>query len=235
MKNLLLLFTIISLTACTSSDNDTTETPTLPTTAETLIGNWTSQSTDDERSFLNRVTFTEAGEMSTYISLTGTDGTVVRESVEAKTWTLDGNQITTTDTLEGDVDTTTVTVVNQDSIIIITPDGDSIAFVRDSDYESKIEGVWTLTYIDEGCSFVLSYEFTASNETNGVLSNNCDEETQQASQDFDRTGGILSGELSFLYEDGTQQFRTYFSVQGNKFYMFDLLNTTSRSPVYTKQ
>ena len=49
MKNLLLLFTIFSLTACTSSDDDSSaDTTTPPTAAETIIGNWTTQFTESE-------------------------------------------------------------------------------------------------------------------------------------------------------------------------------------------
>ena len=216
MKNLLLLFTIISLTACTSSDNDTTETPTLPTTAETLIGNWTSQSTDDERSFLNRVTFTEAGEMSTYISLTGTDGTVVRESVEGKTWTLDGNQITMTDTLDDEVDTITVTAVNQDSIIIVTPDGDSITFTRDSDYDTTIVGEWEGISIGEDCTTTEQISFTSSTDFSAIITNaDCDDETELVAGTYTNSS-VLSGTLSLIDAASSQTLSAYYAVQRDK-------------------
>ena len=216
MKNLLLLFTIISLTACTSSDNDTTETPTLPTTAETLIGNWTSQSTDDERSFLNRVTFTEAGEMSTYISLTGTDGTVVRESVEGKTWTLDGNQITMTDTLDDEVDTITVTAVNQDSIIIVTPDGDSITFTRDSDYDTTLVGEWEGVSIGEDCTTTEQISFTSSTDFSAIITNaDCDDVVELVEGTYTNPS-ILSGTLLLIDAASSQTLSAYYAVQRDK-------------------
>ena len=216
MKNLLLLFTIISLTACTSSDNDTTETPTLPTTAETLIGNWTSQSTDDEGSFVNRVTFTEAGEMSTYISLTGTDGTVVEESVEGKTWTLDGNQITMTDTLDDEVDTITVTVVNQDSIIIVTPEGDSITLTRDSDYDTTLIGVWNGVNVGESCTYTEQISFTSSTDFSAIITNmDCDDLVELAEGTYTNPG-ILSGTILLIDAASSEELSAYYAVQRDK-------------------
>ena len=216
MKNLLLLFTIISLTACTSSDNDTTETSTPPTTAETIIGNWTSQSTDAEGSFLNKLTFTEAGEMSIYISLTATGGTVVQESVEGKTWTLDGNQITTTDTLDDEVDIITVTVVNQDSIIIVNPEGDSITLTRDSDYDTTLIGVWNGVTIGEDCTTTEQISFTSSTDFSAIITNmDCDDVVELAEGTYTNTS-ILSGTLLIIDAANSEELSAYYAVQRDK-------------------
>jgi len=216
MKNLLLLFTIISLTACTSSDNDTTETSTPPTTAETIIGNWTSQSTDAEGSFLNKLTFTEAGEMSIYISLTATGGTVVQESVEGKTWTLDGNQITTTDTLDDEVDIITVTVVNQDSIIIVNPEGDSITLTRDSDYDTTLIGVWNGVTIGEDCTTTEQISFTSSTDFSAIITNaDCDDVVELVEGTYTNPS-ILSGTLLIIDAASSEELSAYYAVQRDK-------------------
>ena len=213
MKNLLLLFTIISLTACTSSDNDTTETP---TTAETIIGNWTSQFTDAEGSFLNKLTFTEAGEMSIYISLTATDGTVVEESVEGKTWTLDGNQITMTDTLDDEVDIISVTVVNQDSIIIVNPEGDSITLTRDSDYDTTLIGVWNGVTAGESCTDTEQISFTSSTDFSAIITNmDCDDVVELAEGTYTNPS-ILSGTLLIIDAANSEELSAYYAVQRDK-------------------
>tara|TARA_B110000967_G_scaffold188384_1_gene211145 strand:+ start:1314 stop:2024 length:711 start_codon:yes stop_codon:yes gene_type:complete len=235
MKNLLLLFTIFGLTACTSSDSDSDNPSTItpPTIAETIIGNWSSQTTNAEGSFLNRVTFTEAGEMSIYILVTTTDGTVVEEIVEGKNWTLNGDQITTTDTLENDVDTTTVTVVNQNSITILTPEGDVIALTRDSDYESKLEQIWVATRTNVDCDVTFTYDFTTPNELLVSNYNGCTEVTQVVTESFTQTGGILSGSLSFVDENELESL-IYFSTQGDKLYISDIFNNNIGLPMFTK-
>ena len=216
MKNLLLLFTIISITACTSSDNDTTETSTPPTTAETIIGNWTSQSTDAEGSFLNKLTFTEAGEMSIYISLTATGGTVVQESVEGKTWTLDGNQITTTDTLDDEVDIITVTVVNQDSIIIVNPEGDSITLTRDSDYDTTLIGVWNGVTVGESCTYTEQISFTSLTDFSAIITNmDCDDVVELVEGTYTNPS-ILSGTLLIIDAASSEELSAYYAVQRDK-------------------
>ena len=154
--------------------------------------------------------------MSIYISLTATGGTVVQESVEGKTWTLDGNQITTTDTLDDEVDIITVTVVNQDSIIIVTPEGDSITLTRDSDYDTTLIGVWNGVTVGESCTYTEQISFTSSTDFSAIITNmDCDDLVELVEGTYTNPS-ILSGTLLIIDAASSEELSAYYAVQRDK-------------------
>ena len=221
MKNLLLLFTIFSLTACTSSDdNSAADTTTPPTAAETIIGNWTTQFTESEGTVNGRITFTESGEMSIYLEITPTGSDETISSVEGKTWTLDGDQFSTTDTLDNDTDTDTLTVNNQDSISILTTDGETLNLTRVDAYETSLIGDWEGTD-PENCISTVQISFTNSNTYSSIVTNmDCENEVINVGGTFTRNSGTLSGTLSFVDEITNETNNAYYAVQGDAMLLF---------------
>ena len=221
MKNLLLLFTIFSLTACTSSDDDSTaNTTTPPTASETIVGNWTTQFTESEGTVNGRVTFTESGEMSIYLEITPTGSDETISSVEGKTWTLDGDQFSTTDTLDNETDTDTLTVNNQDSISILTTDGETLNLTRVDAYETSLIGDWE--GIDpENCITTVQISFTNSNTYSSIVTNmDCENEVVNVGGTFTRNSGTLSGTLSLVDEISNETNNAYYAVQGDAMLLF---------------
>lgn len=221
MKNLLLLFTIFSLTACTSSDDDSAaNTTTPPTAAETIVGNWTTQFTETEGTVNGRITFTESGEMTIYLEVTPTGSDETISSVEGKTWTLDGDQFTTTDTLDNDTDTDTLTVNNQDSISIFINDGETLNLTRVDAYETSLIGDWEGTDT-ENCISTVQFSFTSSNTYSSIVTNmDCENEVANVGGTFTRTSGTLSGTLSFVDEISNETNNAYYAVQGDAMLLF---------------
>jgi len=220
MKNLFLLLTIFSLAACSSSDNDpVTTTPTAtPTIAETIIGNWSTQITNSQGSMLIRITFTEAGEMSLYENVSTTTGLLVEEKVEGKTWTIEGNQITTSDTFEDEVDTLTVTVIDQDSVTVAISE-ETINLSRDTDYESSLTGDWEGTDTDEDCTSTQQISFTSSNNYSAIITNmDCNNVVMNLEGTFTRTR-TLSGTLSLSNNIDTSISDQYYAIQGDKIFL----------------
>ena len=221
MKNLLLLFTIFSLTACTSSDDDSAaNTTTPPTATETIVGNWTTQFTESEGTVNGRITFTESGEMSIYLEITPTGSDETISSVEGKTWTLDGDQFSTTDTLDNDTDTDTLTVNNQDSISILTTDGETLNLTRVDAYETSLIGDWEGTD-PENCISTVQISFTNSNTYSSIVTNmDCENEVANVGGTFTRNSGTLSGTLSFVDEITNETNNAYYAVQGDAMLLF---------------
>ena len=117
---------------------------------QVIIGNWIVQFTDSEGSYNSRITIIESGEMSTYTEATPSNGDVM-SSIEGKTWTLAGDQLTTVDTYEDDSDTLTVTVISQDSISISKwTEGETLNLTRADAYESSLVGDWEGISIGRG-------------------------------------------------------------------------------------
>ncbi len=230
MRNLLIVFTIFSLSACTSSDSDSdnSSTTTPLTTAETIVGNWTSQSTDTEGSYNSRVTIIESGEMSVYVEATLTTGTVMY-SLEGMTWTLNGDQFTTTETFNEDVDTATITLINQNSFSFLSADGETLTLTRDADYESTIVGTWQFLIVSEGCQYTLEYNFSNSNEHTGSIINNCNDDVTTINGSY-TTSGILS---SWGFADGGDSEESYFAIQGDRLRIF--IDEGDNDFVFTKQ
>ena len=219
MKNLLLLFTIFSLTACTSSDNDPVTTTPTPTIAETIIGNWSTQITNSQGSMLIRITFTEAGEMSLYEHVSTTTGLLVEEKVEGKTWTIEGDQITTSDTLEDEVDTLTVTVIDQDSVTVAISE-ETINLTRDTDYESSLTGDWEGSHTDEDCTSTQQLSFTSSNNYSAILTNfDCENNVVNLGGTFTKSG-TLSGTLSLTDITTAEVSDQYYAIQGDKIFTY---------------
>ena len=227
MKNLLIAFAIFSLSACTSSDSDSdnSSTTTPLTTAETIVGNWTSQSTDAEGSYSGRITIIESGEMSVYMEATLTTGAEMY-SLEGMTWTLNGDQFTTTETFNEDVDTATITVINQNSFSFLSADGETLTLTRDADYESTIVGTWQYLTVSEGCQYTLEYNFLSSNEHTGSMVNDCNDDVTIINGSYTISGILSSWGL-------TESEQTYFAVQGNKLRIF--IDEGDNDFVFTKQ
>ena len=203
MKNLLLFFTIFSLTACTSSDDDSAANTTTPSTAtETIVGNWKTQFTESEGTVNGQITFTESGEMSIYMEMTQTGSDVTFSTIEGKTWTLDGDQFTTTDTLDNQTDTDTLTVNNQDSISIFMSEGETLNLTRVDAYETSLIGDWEGTDPEEeDCIVTVQNSFTSLNTYNTTVTNlDCENVVANTTGTYTINSGTLSGTLSLLNE-----------------------------------
>ncbi len=221
MKNLLLLFTIFSLTACSSSDDDSTaNTTTPPTATETIVGNWTTQFTESEGTVNGRITFTESGEMSIYLEITPTGSDETISSIEGKTWTLDGDQFKTTDTLDNETDTDTLTVNNQDSISIFMTDGETLNLTRVDAYETSLIGDWEGSQTDEGCTSTQQLSFTSSNNYSAILTNfDCENNVVNLGGTFTKSG-TLSGTLSLTDITTAEVSDQYYAIQGDKIFTY---------------
>ena len=228
MKNLLIVLAIFSLSACTSSDSDSDTTAIPLVTEEVIIGNWTSQSSDSEGSYNSRITIIESGEMSVYVENTPTIGETLY-SIQGMTWSLNGDQFTTTNTFDEDVDTATITVINQNTFSFLSSDDETLTLTKDADYESTIVGTWQHLIVLEGCQYTLEYNFSNSNEHTGSIINNCNDDVTTINGSY-TTSGILS---SWGFADGGDSEESYFAIQGDKLRIF--IDEGDNDFVFTKQ
>ena len=182
---------------------------------QVIIGNWIVQFTDSEGSYNSRITIIESGEMSAYTEATLSNGDVM-SSIEGKTWTLAGDQLTTVDTYEDDSDTLTVTVISQDSISILNGEGETLNLTRTDAYESSLVGEWEGISIGEDCTTTEQISFTSSNEFSAIITNaDCDDETELVAGTYTNSS-VLSGTLSLIDVASSQTLSAYYAVQGDK-------------------